>query len=502
METEKPAKVILQIVDPSLSLLDRDRTVQLFGDDLTRLELVAPMNITPLADSSQDNTRYGLMVKLPEPDRVTAWVKQISDRLATTPCEIRLTCTIDRMRVQIQTASSEELLSILAAIEAIMPAQQTYRALAETFAHRGGEISPVERANLDLLQYRLNLNAEEAERIISRALGPYTNRQAKLERYREVLNAELERQSPPLSDATWAELRRLYQSLGLSYEDVEPIDQEYITRIQAEATRLRMAEEATRLQQETQLQEEEAQRQVANQQNYAERYRQEFAEAIAHTLFPSEFDRGRLEQARRHWALDSELARAIEREVTDEQYGPIDSELGLDYTRLRQLLWLNQWADADQETETLILKGLSNDMRSLEENAILKLSCIDLQTIDALWSRYSGGKFGFAAQHQVYVQRERQSDEFLSAVGWKEAVGFGGVNLLSRRKAYRDLQFDLDAPMGHLPTWRWEADSLEGEYAVDEDILHNVFRDLIEKCLPGLKTSSATASPGEEADAL
>ena len=498
MEIEKPANVVLHIIDPKLSLAERDRTVQLYWDDLTRLEIVAPVHITPLIDKSQDNTRYGLMVKLPEPDCLDIWIKDIGERLDVTPVEIRFTCTVDRMRVQTQTASPEEFLAIAAAVDALLPAHQVFRARAETYAHRGGEITPVERANLDLLRYRLKLSPEEAETIVNHALGPYLNRQAKLDKYREVLNAELERQALPLSERTWAELRRLYQSLGLAYDDVEPIDREYITRIQAEATRLRMEEEATRLQGETQLQAEESQQERATQQNYADLYRQEFAAAIAHTLYPSEFDRGRLEQARRSWDLEPEQVRAIEREITDEHYGSIDSGLKLDYSRLRQLLWLKQWEAADQETERLILTGLSQDMRPLEENVILRLNCIDLQTLNLLWSRYSHGKFGFVAQHQVYVQEERRASEFLTAIGWKETLGFGGVGLINRRKAYRDLQFNLEAPTGHLPTWRWEAGTLEGDYVINEEIVHNVFHDLVEKCLPGLAASMAVISYEEE----
>jgi hypothetical protein len=500
VEIEQPANVVLQIMDANLSLADRDRWVQQFWDDLTQLEIVAPVNITPLVDKSQDNTRYGLMVKLPEPECLDVWIRDIHDRLAVAPVTIRFTCTIDHLRVQAQTASAEEFLSLLATIDTLLPAHQIFRARATTYAYRGGEITPVERANLDLLRYRLQLDPEVAETIINQALGPYLNRQAKLEKYREVLNAELERQSPPLSDTTWAELQRLYQALGLSYEDVEPIDQEYITRIQAEATRLRMAEEATRLQQETELQEDVEQQELVMQQSYAEQYRQVFAGTIAHSLYPSEFDRGRLENARQNWALESELVRAIEREVTDERYGPIDSELGLDYSRLRQLLWLKQWQTADQETERLILMALSQDMRPLPENAVLKLSCIDLQTLNALWFRYSQGKFGFAAQHQVYVQHDRQASEFLTAIGWKAPVGLGGMALLNRPKAYRDLQFDLDAPVGHLPTWRWGADNLEGDYVVNEETVHNVFHDLVEKCLPGLPTSTAAMLPEAEGE--
>lgn len=500
METSTSADVILQVVDSALSPIDRDRYVRIFEKDLIELDLVPIGRIAPLMDRSQDDARYGLQVQVAPPEDVVVWVKDISDRLVVNAVEVRLTCTIRRMRVQIQTASAEDLLAILPAIDAILPAEQVFQARAETYAYRGGEISPVEQANLDLLRYRLNLPPEIADSIIDRALGPYADKPSKLEKYRQVLNAELERQPPPLDETTQAELRRLYQSLGLSYKDIEPINQEYVTRIQAEATRLRMEQEATRLQQETHLQEEANQQQAAAQQNYAELYRDEFASTIASTLYPNEFDRGRLEQARRHWQLDGELVRAIEREVTDERYGPIDSGMGLDYSRLRQLLWLNQWQAADQETERLILSALSQDMRSLEENAILRLNCIDVQTLDSLWSRYSQNKFGFSAQHRIYIQQEGIAWEFLETVGWKTEGGLGGVNPLGRRKAYRDLQFNLKAPVGHLPTWRWGADSLEGEYVLNEDIVHNVFRELIEKCLPGLSSRSTSNPEAPEAE--
>lgn len=497
MESVKPANVVLQIVDAKLNADERDRMVQTFWDDLTALDLVDRTDVTFLIDPAHEEHQRGLQARLKQPETVTIWLEDMSDRLEATPVEIRLTCTIDRMRVQIQTASNEELLGVLPAINAILPAQQIFQAQARTYAHRNGEISPVEATNLDLLRHRLKLNEATAQTMIDEALGPYHGRQDKLNKYREVLNAELERQQPePLSQTTWAELGELRRSLGLSPKDVEPINQEYIARLQTEQARQQEQAEQTRLQIETELQQEEEQRQIATQEDHAEQYRQEFAKAIVNTLYPTVFDQGRLEQARRDWQLDAERARAIEREVTDERYGPVDTAHELDYTRLRDLLWRHQWEAADQETERLILTALSQDMRPLEGNAIIKLNCIDLDTIDNLWSRYSREKFGFRAQHRVFAEQEREADGFLSTVGWKEGLGLGNILLLSRGRPYRDLQFNLEAPTGHLPTWRWAADALQGEYVVDEDIVYNVFLDLVEKCVPELKAPPPSSREG------
>ena len=492
MESLKPATVVLQIVDATLTADDRDRIVQKFWDDLTQLDITPRATINALPETDPEVTRWGLQVHLTEPDRIVTWVKDMSDRLEVTPVEIRLTCTVDRLRVQTQTGSPEQLLAVIPALKAILPAPQLFQARAQLYAHRGGEITPVERANLELLRYDLDLSQEETEAMITQALGPYVDRQAKLDKYREVLSAEIERQPIPLDNTTHVELRRLYQVLGLSQADIEPINQEYIARIQAEATHLQAQEKAARLQQETQRQAEVTQQQVALQQDYAERYRQEYAGAIAHTLYPTDFDQGRLDQARRDWQLDPEVTRAIEREVTDQHYGPIDSAMQLNYSRLRELLWKTQWAAADQETERLILSVVSQDMQPIDASAFAKFPCVDLHTLDALWSRYSQGRFGFIAQHRIFVQQAVQGGDFLTTIGWKDAIGIGGVDLLTLRKAYRDLQFTLEAPVGHLPTWRWGATTLEGEYALDEAVIERIFHDVIEKCWPRLRSQRVT----------
>ncbi|MEO1094127.1 MAG: GUN4 domain-containing protein [Cyanobacteria bacterium J06638_28] len=493
-ETVKPASVILQVVERQLSFDDRDKAVRGFWERIVKLDVTKPNNIAPLVDNRSTDHWLGLQVVLEEPDQTSLLVQAISTHLEASPVEVRLTLILHWVRLQVQTASAEEVLSLMPVLPTLMPAQQIFQARTTTYVMRGGELSPVEHANLELLRHYLDLSPETAENLIKQALGPYESRRAKLDKYREVLIAELDRQSP-LSETTWAELKQLYQNLGLSYEDVAPIDQEYISRIQAEVTRLQMEAEATRLQQATESEPAVEEPAENIQQTHLNVYGQEFQSAIARTLYPSEFDRGRLEQTRRLWELDAEVVRALERDLTDAQYGSIESAVGLDYSRLRQLLWLQQWEAADKETERLILTTLSRDMHPLvDSNVILQLNCVDLQTIDALWAKYSQGQFGFFAQYQVYMQYERRADDCLRALGWQNSVGIGDVSLLTRRKSYRDLQFSLEAPVGHLPTWRWGSESLEGNYAVNEMMVDSFFLHL-EKCMPSAASTIAVETP-------
>ena len=505
MESIKPARLRLRVIDSLLSLAERHLAVQEFWNFLSQYDLMPLERIIPLREKGQGDTLYGLDLHIPELDQVEGWIQaisicldnfRVSKRWPVDQINIRLTCAIEKTTIQMETASGEELLSLLAVTNTILPAHQLFQARAKLYAQREGEFSPIELENLELLRHQLQLSPETAERFKNHALGPYQDREAKLNRYQELLKAELERQYP-LSENTEAELNRFRAALGLSSDAIKPMRAEEEALYQTPEEQPEVSEpEETPEKPPTQTEEPSPQEKLAIQQAHAEQYRQEFAGAIARSPYPSEFDRGRLEQARRTWQLDREMVRAIERDVTDERYGPIDSALGLDYTRLRQLLWLNHWEAADQETERLILSALSQDMRPLTEDAMLSLSqyCIDVQTINRLWAKYSKGKFGFAAQQQVYLQQDRQPGNFLTAVEWVESVGVGSIDLLVRRKAYHKLQFHLQAPTGHLPTWRWLVNSLEDDYAISEDIAQKMLQDLIEKCLPQLKKDISPAS--------
>jgi hypothetical protein len=140
----------------------------------------------------------------------------------------------------------------------------------------------------------------------------------------------------------------------------------------------------------------------------------------------------------------------------------VPSEVGADYTKLRDLLAANKFKEADEETRKLMF-WITNrqEERYLDRESLSKFPCTDLHSIDALWSNNSNGKFGFDAQDQIilseYEKRSNSRDNdseikrkveetfnaFGDQIGWKGRFGFW--------KRKEDLTYDLRAPKGHLP---------------------------------------------------
>ena len=74
------------------------------------------------------------------------------------------------------------------------------------------------------------------------------------------------------------------------------------------------------------------------------------------------------------------------------------------------------------------------------------LPCEDLLTIDRLWVKYSGGKFGFRVQKQIYESVNEDYGKFCSQVGWLT------YNLHFPDRGFK---FRNWAAVGHLPSRIW-----------------------------------------------
>jgi hypothetical protein len=132
---------------------------------------------------------------------------------------------------------------------------------------------------------------------------------------------------------------------------------------------------------------------------------------------------------------------------------PLDSEKGVDYRKLRDLLQAGKWKEADQETIGVMLKAANRvSEHYLDSNSLKKFPCKDLKTIDQLWVTASNGLFGFSVQKKIWedcgspTSSGKNWDQFCVRVGWKnkqETESF---------VSYSDISFNpFLSAMGELP---------------------------------------------------
>jgi len=139
--------------------------------------------------------------------------------------------------------------------------------------------------------------------------------------------------------------------------------------------------------------------------------------------------------------LSSEIGGKLD---TDD----LSSERGIDYTCLRDLLKGQEWREADLETRNVMLKCAGREKEGwLDVEQIQNFPCADLRTINALWVKYSNGRFGFSVQKQIWRSCGGKVDDETECklgdrVGWRRDGEWLG---------YNDLTFNLNSPSGHLP---------------------------------------------------
>jgi predicted NACHT family NTPase len=111
------------------------------------------------------------------------------------------------------------------------------------------------------------------------------------------------------------------------------------------------------------------------------------------------------------------------------------------------------WQDADQETDRLMLHiAGQTEQGYLIPDDILKFPCTDLQILDQLWIRFSGGLFGFSVQKQIYMETGNPLSKEYHEANW-----YVFCDRTAWRKNHQyidypdDVTFALSAPKGHLP---------------------------------------------------
>jgi hypothetical protein len=143
------------------------------------------------------------------------------------------------------------------------------------------------------------------------------------------------------------------------------------------------------------------------------------------------------------------------------------------------------WESADHLTADLLLESLEQGQRSegisiqgspsrdrlhFTPEKLATIPCEVIHAIDELWQQASGGHFGFTPQLHVYtitleamefdptLSNWATPHPFFESVGWLMLFPWRPLGFL---KFYNQLEFDLDAPMGHLPAlWYWRLPGL------------------------------------------
>ena len=257
-----------------------------------------------------------------------------------------------------------------------------------------GEIDELmDRPYLDELRQSLAIELLTAIEIEFEVLEPIRQRNAKIAKYREVFSQAIERRYP-LNERDQQKLKRLQKVLGLRDEDIFEIESPIVR-----------------------------------------------AKEIAIT-----------KQVERSAQIITETSRPIEPTQSDSE-DDLQSEKGMDYTPLRDLLKARKWKEADQETRQVMCAVMGREKEGwLREEDAQSFPCADLRTIDQLWVKYSEGRFGFSVQKRIYVETGNPLDgeyykgsfeRFGDRVGWR---------MKAEWISYFAVTFDTSSPPeGHLP---------------------------------------------------
>ncbi|XZO02245.1 MAG: protein kinase domain-containing protein [Microcoleus sp.] len=102
----------------------------------------------------------------------------------------------------------------------------------------------------------------------------------------------------------------------------------------------------------------------------------------------------------------------------------LKSAMGVDYTRLRDLLAAGKWKEAQQETKRCLLEN-PQEKGYLKVEYIKNFPCDDLRTIDQLWVKYSQGRFGFSVQKKIWLEVGGKLDneterKIGDRIGWRK----------------------------------------------------------------------------------
>ncbi|MEM6427172.1 MAG: GUN4 domain-containing protein [Cyanobacteria bacterium P01_D01_bin.128] len=129
------------------------------------------------------------------------------------------------------------------------------------------------------------------------------------------------------------------------------------------------------------------------------------------------------------------------------------------YRELVNYLASGSWQEADQETDKLMLKAVGKKAEQrgyLELEEVRNFPAKDLLLIDRLWVKFSGGKFGFSVQKQIWIEvggtLDFNEDIQATYAAYDKMSDRNGWRIDGSYIPYIKVTFNTTAPLGHLPS--------------------------------------------------
>ncbi|MGD1860518.1 MAG: GUN4 domain-containing protein [Leptolyngbyaceae cyanobacterium] len=128
------------------------------------------------------------------------------------------------------------------------------------------------------------------------------------------------------------------------------------------------------------------------------------------------------------------------------------------YRELVNYLASGSWQEADQETDKLMLKAVGAEAEQrgyLRLEEVRNFPAADLLLIDQLWVEFSGGKFGFSVQKQIWVEvggkLDFGKDAQTASTAFQKMSDRNGWRVKDKYITSSKVIYDTLAPKGHLP---------------------------------------------------
>jgi GUN4-like/Caspase domain len=133
---------------------------------------------------------------------------------------------------------------------------------------------------------------------------------------------------------------------------------------------------------------------------------------------------------------------------------PLESEKGVDYRKLRNLLKAEKWEEADRETLRVMLIAAGQPNNAWPNSKSLKeFPYQDLKAIDQLWVTASNGHFGFSIQTKIYADcGDGLDDNYSGDLIWQNFCDHVGWRVNKDWMEYANLKKNPSiSPLGELP---------------------------------------------------